>query len=289
MYPILEARATETALAGTGGRLAAIDEHLGFAVGQPSGPAWVCLDQVLKGGLVDRYAEELVAREGRRDVAGSLLGARLVGPLGLRTAAAVCLDRRAPDPTLESVHVHHNTEGGVDGVAFARPAMAVLPTDPALEQGASPGTVVLGDVDALVDWWAERLVAAAAPLIEAIRARLPFGRRCLWGGLADRVAYPPLALARRTGGDGAAAWAEATTLIDALAHHAPVRFARPKPFVAGGPCGDVWFSVKGTCCLRYRTALRPDPCGAGNCNSCPILDDAQRLIRWRAHLQTPRG
>jgi hypothetical protein len=175
------------------------------------------------------------------------------------------------------------------GLLDTRPAMAVLPTDSALGQGGSSGAVVLGDLDALVDWWAERLVAAAAPLIEAIRGLLPFGRRCLWGGLADRVAYPPLALARRMGRDGAAAWAEATALIDALARHAPVRFARPKPFVVGGPCGEVWFSVKGTCCLRYRTAFQADPCGASHCNSCPILDDAQRLARWRAHLQIPEG
>jgi hypothetical protein len=277
------------ALAETGARLAAVDEHLGFAVGEPAGSSWIRLDQVVSDGWVDRCAEMLVAREGRADVAGSYLGAGLVGPLGLRTVAAICLDRRAPDPAPDGVRVHRNAEGGFDGMAFARPAMAVLPTDAAAGQGGSPGTAVVADLDALVDWWAERLVAAATPLIESIRARLPFGRRCLWGGLADRVAYPPLALARRRGWDGAAAWAEATRLIDALARHAPMRFARPKPFTVDWAGGETWFSIKGTCCLRYRTAPGPDPCGACNCNSCPILDDAERLARWRAHLERPRG
>jgi hypothetical protein len=292
VYPVLGSRGAEMALAETGARLAAVDEHLGFDVGEPAGTSWIRLDQVVSEGWVDRYAEMLVAREGRPDVAGSYLGARLVGPLGLRTAGALCLDRRAPDPALDGVHVHRNAECGFDGVAFARPAMAVLPTDAAVGQGGSPGAVVVDDFDALVDWWAERLVAAAAPLIESIRARLPFGRRCLWGGLADRVAFPPLALARRTGGDGAAAWEEATTLIDALARHAPIRFARPKPFLVDWAGGEAWFSIKGTCCLRYRTAPGPsgaDPCGANHCNSCPILDDAQHLARWQAHLQAPRG
>jgi hypothetical protein len=146
---------------------------------------------------------------------------------------------------------------------------------------------VVSDLDALVNWWAERLVAAVTPLIEAVRARLPFGGRCQWGSLADRVAYPPMALARRGGGDGASAWAEATTLIDALARHAPVRFARPKPFSVDWARGEAWFSVKGTCCLRYRTAVQPDPCGAGYCNSCPILDDARRCARWRTYLEKP--
>jgi hypothetical protein len=281
----------QVALAETGARLAAVDEHLGFVVGEPAGSSWVRLDDVVSSGLVDRYAEEVVAQEGRRDVAGSYLGARLVGPLGLRTAGAVCLDRRAPDPALGNVRVRRNAEAGFDGLAFVRPAMAVLPGDPAAASG-DPGVVVVDDLEALVDWWAERLVAAAAPLVDAIRDRLPFGRRCLWGGLADRIAFPALALARRRGGSGsrgADAWAESTTLIDALARHAPMRFARPKPFVVDWSGGQAWFSVKGTCCLRYRTAPEPDPHGADNCNSCPILDPCQRLTRWRGHLETRRA
>lgn len=274
----------DAALAETGRRLAALDEHLGFTVGEPKGPSWVRLDRMVDDGLVDQYASELVAREGRGDVAGSYLGARLVGPLALRTVAAICLDRRAPHPSPDGVRVHRNTEGGFDGMAFARPTMAVLPADPA---AGCPGVVVVGDLDALTTWWAERLVAAVTPLIDAIRARLPFGRRCLWGSLADRVAYPPLALARRRGGDGASAWAEATALIDALARHAPVRFVRPKPFTVDWAGGETWFSVKGTCCLRYRTVPCLDPCGAGYCNSCPVLDDAHRSARWRAHLEKP--
>jgi hypothetical protein len=286
VYPVLGPRATGMALAETGARLAAVDEHLGFVVGEPAEPSWIRLDHVVSDGWVDRYAQMLVDREGRRDVAGSYLGARLVGPLGLRTVGAICLSRRAPDPALDGVHVHRNAECGFDGVAFARPVMAVLPTDPV---AGSPGAHVVDDLDDLVDWWAQRLVAAATPLIESIRARLPFGRRCLWGGLADRIAFPPLALARRTGGDGPAAWAEATRLIDALARHAPMRFARPKPFMVDWAGSEAWFSIKGTCCLRYRTAPGPDPCGANHCNSCPILSDAQHLTRWQAHLETLRG
>ncbi|MEW6152945.1 MAG: (2Fe-2S)-binding protein [Actinomycetota bacterium] len=274
---------TATYLAETGARLSAAAGHLGFAVGAPQGKGWVGLDQVIGTGLLDHLATDLRASEGRADVAGSYLGARVSGPVVSATVGALVTDRRCPDPAPSNVALHLHEEGWFDALAFLEARAAVLADDPAAGEA---GTVVVPDPAALRMWWAERLTASVGPLLEAVRDRTPYGRRGLWGSVADRVGGTALAVARSTGRAGLAAWAEAAELLDALAAQVPVGLNRPHPLPVTAAGGDeAWFQVKGTCCLYYLTVADPDPCGDGYCTTCPFTDPDHRhrkLADWLA-------
>lgn len=271
-----------TFLAGTGARLGDAAEHLGFTVGPPQGEGWVALDELVASGLVDRMAAELRSSEGRGDVAGSYLGSRVAGPLVGRTVGALALERRCPDPDPANVAVHLHDDGWFDDFAFLSPRAALLADDPA---AGEPGTVVVPDPAALRGWWAQRLTAAVGPLLDAVRARTPYGRRGLWGSVADRVGGAALTVARAMGQPGAAAWAEAVELLDALAGHAPVGLNRPGPLPVTTASGrEAWFTVKGTCCLYYLTVADPDPCGDGYCSTCPFTDPDHRQRKLAAWL-----
>lgn len=276
-----------TALADTGARLGAAAEHLGFAVAAPAGGGWVRLDTVVGSGLLDRMAADMVAIQGRRDVAGSYLGSHLVGPLVAATVGAVALDQRCPDPDPAGVAVHLHPDAWFDRLCFLRPRMAVLDHDGAAGQ---PDTVVLVDPAALRTWWAERLVAAIGPLLEAVAQRLGYARRGLWGAVTDRVAGVSMTVARARDRPGEQAWADTMSMLDALAEYAPVRLSRPSPFtVRTSAGGQAWFPVRGTCCLYYLTVDAPDPCGEGYCVTCPLTDPEHRHRKLAALLDDPRS
>ncbi len=170
-----------SALADTGAELSALAEHFGY-VTETEGRGWMSLHDVLAGDVVDHVAAELLAGEGRTDVAGSCLGSRLAGPLVTTTVAALAHARRCPDPHPAGVALHQHEDGWFDRVAFTSGRLAVLADDPA---ACSPGTVVVPDPSALGSWWARRTTSAVAPLLDAARARLATGRRGQWGALAD--------------------------------------------------------------------------------------------------------
>jgi hypothetical protein len=263
-----------SALAGLGRRLAEFDAHLGFGVGSPEVDGWFGFDELVRSGLVDRLAAQLVAREGRRDVAGSYLGSHLASPVVRTTVASILLERRCPDPSPANVVVHLDEDGCFDRVSFRRPTMVVLAGDVA---SADPSAVVVSDPAALVTWWAGRVVATLGPLFDGVRRRLPYGRRGLWGAVADRVAAVAMAVSRSTAMSGQAAWDDASDLLDALGRRVPVGITRPQPLPVLHPGGgEGWFVVRGTCCLYYRTVADPDPCGDGYCTTCPFTDPDHR-------------
>lgn len=271
-----------SALADTAARVGAVAEHLHFEVAPPEGPGWFVLSSVLEAGLLDRLAAELVESVGRRDVAGSYLGSHLTSPVVSRAVSAVALDRRCPDLDAATVSVHLHADGWFDGVAFGGATVAVLAGDPV---AGEPGTVELSDLAELRTWWAVRTAAAVTPLLDAVRARLGFGRRGLWGSVADAVARASLTMARVNGVDPATSWHDAAALVDALAQVAPVPLVRPTPFMVEWSGGTSCLAVRGTCCLYFRTVADPDPRGEGFCTSCPFMDDDHRHRRWSDWLE----
>lgn len=269
-----------SALAETSGRVRALVEHLGFTVGTPEGPGWFVVSSIADDGFVERLAADLVASVGGADVAGSYLGSHLTAPVVSRSVAAVAVDRRCPDPAAASVHLH--SDGWFDDVAFVERAVAVLADDPCAGQ---TGTVVVPDMATLRAWWAARTAAVVSPLLKAVRAHLPFGRRGLWGSVADAVAGTSLAVARAAGADARTSWDDAAALLDALAAVAPVPLVRPTPFIVEWSGGEACMAVRGTCCLYFRTVAEPDPSGEGFCTSCPFVDDDHRHRRWTSWLE----
>ncbi|WP_432973726.1 hypothetical protein [Dactylosporangium sp. CA-233914] len=270
----------EAPVAQTAARLDALDPYAGFAV-IPDDDGWVPLAGAEAGGHVNAWLTQLDTVHGRRSVAGSMLGMQFGEAVAGVAVAAMVLDGRCPDPAVGNLAVRVHAEGYLERRAVLTPAVAVLPSDPA---AADPHSVVVADEAALDEWWAQRAATTLTPLLAAIRARVPFSLRNLWGGVADEVAGTAIWVAQLAGRDAEAAWQHGRRLVDALARHAPVRLAAGRPFPVAYPGGRRLFQVRGTCCLYYRSAAETGPPQETYCTTCPLRDDDSRRQRLHDHL-----
>ncbi|MCC5951357.1 MAG: (2Fe-2S)-binding protein [Acidimicrobiia bacterium] len=269
----------EAEAAAVGARLAAVDEPFGFTTAPPTaansstGGTWVRLDQVSEPGVsaepsvFETIATALRHRTGTAQVAGSYLCGRLLGSVAGRATAALVLGAVVPTLAPSTVHLHVDADQRVRSICFTGD--------------------VLGGVDVadtiVAERWAIEITTALAPGVEAIRSRFPYGRRGMWGAVADRVAATAVAADRAIGGAGEAGWQVAEQLLATLSEHAPVSFTRPTAQVVEVDGRALWFVGKGTCCLAYRTV--DDPCpssGRGYCTSCPLTTPACRRRRFAA-------
>lgn len=252
------------------------------------GPGWFRLSERLAdpGGL-DAWVEAEVAgpAAGHRDVAGSLVTYRFAGSLAELVVGPLLDQRRAMTLRPAAVSVLLGPDGArLDGVAVDDLDVAVLPTDP---DAGRPGTAVVDDVAGLRAVAVEAMVATYGPLVEAVRARAPFGRRGMWGALADHLAEVALRRAREQRRDAAATWAEVEALLDDLAAREPLLVVRPRHQEVVTPAGSGLFAAKGTCCLIYKPA---GSVAAAACTSCPLrrpADRADAFARYLAHLGPP--
>lgn len=272
---------TSGPLAETLERLAAVDSWFDGHIGQPEGDGWYRFSDAAADDRIAGWVNDLAAHhDGHRDVAGSYLGSWLAGAAIIVPTAALVLERRLPDPAGELwFHRHH--EGWFDQVAFEASRVYVTPTDSA---AAHPYAVAVDEGDQ-TRLFGRGLVARLAPVLEAVRASTPFGRSGLWGGVADGLASVALWAARAGCTDATDAWRVAEAVTDTVAEETRWLRARPRPFPVTTSGGTAAFSVKGTCCLYYKTQPRPsDPCGDSYCNTCPFRDNDSRHERLVAYL-----
>ncbi|MGQ0615403.1 MAG: hypothetical protein ACT4PW_00165 [Acidimicrobiia bacterium] len=243
---------------------------------------WTTLTALCQPGALEQIAADLRTELGRRDVAASYLSARLTRPVVARTVAAIVLDDRCPDPHPSTTFVHRK-QTAFDDVAFTSHRVAVLAGDPA---AGEPDSITVADRLELAHWWATRLVATLAPLLNAARACLTISRRNQWGAVAARVGSSSIAADRIRDGNGSAGWDRATELLDALDGCAPVPIERPTPLAIGWAGATIVHAMKGTCCLKWHT--KPEahrPTGEGYCTTCPLVDPACHLKRLRTKLK----
>lgn len=221
---------------------------------------------------------------GHRDVAGSLVTYRFAGSLAELVVGPLLDQHRALPLHPGALWVQLGPDGArLDGVAVDDLDVAVLASDP---DAGRPGTaVVAGDAD-LRAVAVEALRATYGPLVDAVRARAPFGRRGMWGTLADHLAEVALRRAREQKRDAAATWASVEALLDELAAREPLLVVRPRRQVVVSPAGTGLFAAKGTCCLIYKPA---GSVAAAACTSCPLRSPADReaaFVRYLAHTGT---
>jgi hypothetical protein len=258
-------------------RLAAADEQTRYVAGPPAGDGWwllaAALDRANGSNRLDGWFDAVRTGEarGHADVAGSYLASWLAGIVVEPAATALVTERRTWSFGLDQVWVHQHDDGWFDGLAVDG-VLRVLRDDP--EAGA-PGTLTADGIDELRQVLAADIVAVATALFAEIRRLAPVGTGGMWGLLADGVAAAALYHARP--GDAVATWSEVCALLDELAAHVPALRVRPRLFRTEWSGGTEWSSVKGTCCLYYKTFDgRPDVYGDGYCTMCPLRDD-----RWR--------
>ena len=241
------------------------------------------------GALAAAWLDAMVAGAagGHRDVAGSYLAAYLAEIVVEPVVTAVLGERRGWPVAPADLAVHRHADGWFDGLAVGATTIWVLPDDPL---AGRPGTVVHADADALHDAVAAGLVAALGPWFAAVRAIAPYGRRGMWGGVADSIASGAMRMARADGNDQPTMWNAAAALIDRVSAHAPELRVRPGTESVTWSGGTALVPVKGTCCLYYKTyAGVPDRTGEGYCISCPLRRPASRGERWAAWLPQEAG
>lgn len=252
---------------------------------EPSDDGWVGLDEVLDdGAILDSWYAGVLAgpARGHADVAGSFLAAWLSSVIGGPVAAAVLGQHGAWSSDPAALSVHRHPEGWFDGFAVARSIVLVLPDDP---DAAHPGTEVVATVASLRARVADDLVPLLERIFAGIRARAPFGLRGMWGSLADHVGAIAVALARRSGGGHEQQWAAAAALLDAMAERASRVVARPALRLVDWSGGVAPLSVRGTCCLWYKTNPRgPDRGGEDFCTTCPLRHPGDADRRWATFL-----
>ena len=251
-------------------------------LGAGDGPGWLALSEVLRGdALAVLFADRAEDAGGARDYLGASVAAALSGAVIAAGWVPMLLDARLPDLSPSNLAVHRAEGGGwFDRIALRNDDCLVVAGDPAAGQSGARAVSALDD---LHRQFAAFLVAALEPWFVAVRRRAPYGRYGMWGQVADDLCGTALRAARRADLDGEAAWDEAQAVLDLVAAQVPELRARPRLFPVTWRSGEVLFSVKGTCCLWYRTQEAPDPGGEGYCGSCPLRDDEcrrARLTRW---------
>lgn len=216
---------------------------------------------------------------GHRDVAGALLTYRVAGSLAELVVGPLLDQRRslALHPGVVALLLGPD-RARLDGVAVEDVEVAVLASDP---DAARAGTVVVADDAGLRAVAVEAMLATYGPLVDAVRARAPFGRRGMWGTLADHLAEVALRRAREQKRDAAAAWAAVEALLDDLAAREPLLVVRPRRQDVVTPAGGGLFAAKGTCCLIYKPA---GSVAAAACTSCPLRSPADRAAGFARYL-----
>lgn len=262
------------------------DDECSYALGDPPATSdWHEVSVLVADpGAVDALIQRLLDGDaaGHRDVAGSYLASWLAGPVAQLVTGAWLDGGRVLHLELDQVSVHFHADGWVDGVVVTDAGLTVGANDAAARLA---GVCVVDEPEERRGLVAEQIRAVASPIFAAVRARAPYGRSGMWGSLADGLTGGTLYSEQRRpgGGDAGRAWIEVDALIDELAGLVPELRARPRRQLIPWSGGTRHQSVRGTCCLYYKTCSDPDPCGDGYCSSCPHRPDesrAQRISRW---------
>lgn len=265
---------------GTGELIVAADSW------PPAGDRWIALNDIFEmPGVFDSLIHELLAGEarGRRDVAGSYLASWISGTATGIAAGALITMRRAWPLSPHGIALHRHADGWFDGMALKDPTMWVLPDDPA---AGSPDAVVFEDEKALGSALAAEVARVVEPVFAAVRSATRYPTRSMWGSLADGIAGTALWRGVRLGTADPALWDRAGAFLDRLEERTRLLRIRPSLAEIAWSGGVAQLSVKGTCCLYFKTFEgKPDPCGEGYCSSCPFRAPESRTEKWASWLE----
>ncbi len=277
-------------LAETFTRLRAFDELCRAEVGTPGGKGWLHFTDLPERGLDELFAAATRPGPRRPHYVGASVAATLVDALVSTALPALLIERRLPDvsPANVSGRLHHS-ELWFTRVVLHEPRCHVLAADAAAQD---PSVMLVPSPGHLHRIFAGMLVEAATSWFGAIRARTPFGRRGMWGQLADDLCSTALWTARAAGLDQRRCWDEAQSIVELVAADVPDLRVRPRLFPVRWSGGQCLWQVKGTCCLWYTTFDEPHTDGDGYCTTCPLRTDDvrhQRLREWLENQATATG
>ena len=264
---------------------ARLDPWFAFDVGIPAGPGWCSLAEAT--GLVGEWLDRLPASvAGLRNVAAAGTSLKFANCILRPLMAILHVHRRVPEFSAADVFVHRRDDGIFDRLALARVPVAALADDAA---AGSPSVTVLGGPAELVARAADGIHDVFSPVLQAIRLDGRYGLAGLWGGVSDMIGATSLLVARQSGLPQPLVWARTEQLLDELSGHSGHSRPRPTPFTVHYSGGAAMFTVKGTCCLRYREhGLRagqaPERCDA-YCHTCPFADETLRRRHYATEME----
>ncbi|WP_163508488.1 hypothetical protein [Fodinicola acaciae] len=241
-------------------RLSRLDPRLAFRAGQPSGAGWIPLAEAADPRVLERW---IGARARAANVATARvalhLAARVVRPL----MALLHLENCLPVATAERFFVHR------DGASFD--ALAI--DADAYEPARLPRV-------------ADQLCQVFTPIYQGLRRSGRYGLGPMWGGLLDMVGATSMLVARIGDVSRSDTWHQVETLNGLIEERIrPVRPKRPRCVPVALSAGQHEpFTVKGTCCLKYReTGLRVGQLTdtTAYCKTCPHIPDGVRQDRCR--------
>lgn len=252
----------------------------------PPGERWIVLNDIVEiPGVVDSLIQDLLAGEarGRRDVAGSYLASWISGTAaGIAAGALITMGRAWPLPP-QGIALHRHADGWFDGMALKNSTVWILPDDPA---AGSPDAVVFEDTKALGAALAAEVARVVEPVFAAVRTATRYPTRSMWGSLADGIAGTALWRGVRSGTADPALWDRAGAFLDRLEERTRLLRVRPNLAEIAWSGGVARLSVKGTCCLYFKTFEGvPDPCREGYCSSCPFRAPESRTEKWADWLE----
>jgi ferric iron reductase protein FhuF len=151
---------------------------------------WVPATRLVDGSRVPQLIDTAKQRWGAQPHAAAALAWKSYSYwLTLPAVVGYAAARRVPLPHPENVLVDFHDHQPFLTIGLARPAVAVLPSDP-LAATDMPGIRVVRDEAALLGTLRESLLDAHLdPLLERLRERVHLGRRTLLGSVASGVAY----------------------------------------------------------------------------------------------------
>ncbi|HVX46047.1 MAG TPA: hypothetical protein VHC49_19310 [Mycobacteriales bacterium] len=243
-----------------------------FRVGRPQEPNWFALAEIAQRPLLDQWLDQLpAARAGLRNVAAANIALKLTMCLARPLMVALHAERRFPALTGADVFVHRQSDGRFDELALAETSVwAVRP---------EPGEVPVGAAE-LIAIAADCIFGVLGPVLEALRSSGRYGLKGLWGGTQDMLGATSLLVARRADLPQWIVWRDVEALLDQLSERVSHAKVRPQPFSVPCSRGEAVFTVKGTCCLRYREqGLRPSDharAASAFCHTCPFVDEGTR-------------
>lgn len=178
---------------------------------------------------------------------------------------------------------------GVRHLAIRTARVAVVPDDPWLterHEGGVDGVEVVDTVDDQFRLLARDAERFLAPLVDAVRSRVPIGRRGLWGMALDALLWP---FADERPGDGATSQRERVERV--LSAAAGTSLAQPVSWIEFDHGGRRRMRIRTTsCCLAYRWPAREgaeprrDGCDLRwnrYCSNCPLIPDDEAIHRAR--------
>lgn len=254
-------------------RIALTFRGFAFDVHPDDDGPWITVAMASRRDQLADRVERLTHRyAGQRDVAAAYVAMRAAAVVAGPLVGAYLLERRVPLVHPAATWLRTDPRVEFDRLAVGTARFVGLADDPDIGHH----DVIAVEPDELTAAVVDALAGLFEPLLDNLRAVAPFGRRGMWGLVADSIGGCALAAARETNADHRPAWSAANEILDRLrARRLPVG-NRPRPLVVRCGGREFPFSIRGTCCLRYKAGEQPDhhdPDFGAYCHSCPLIDD----------------